>query len=196
MEYSAGLMSHMFWLAETRITAEKMCDGLSQDAIRELAVSENIYQMKNPTRAGRNFSAIYNRLCNMPFTLVEMISKGDAAIAKVLVLISMMKTDKLFFEFIYEIYRGKIILGEKNIASRDIILFFNQKETQSEVISSWSDTTKKKLKQVYIRSLFEAGLLSDTKECKIIPAYVDYRVRDVLESNSMTMYFYAITGEK
>lgn len=46
MEYSAGLMSHMFWLAETRITAEKMCDGLSQDAIRELAVGENIYQMK------------------------------------------------------------------------------------------------------------------------------------------------------
>lgn len=83
----------------------------------------------------------------------------------------------------------------KNIASRDIILFFNEKETQSEVIASWSETTKRKLKQVYIRSLFEAGLLSDTKECKIIPAYVDYRVRDVLESNSMTMYFYAITGE-
>ncbi|MDY3908989.1 MAG: BrxA family protein [Eubacterium sp.] len=34
--------------------------------------------------------------------------------AELLTLISIMLTDKLFFEFVHEVYREKIILGEKN----------------------------------------------------------------------------------
>ena len=35
--------------------------------------------------------------------------------AELLTLISIMLTDKLFFEFVHEVYREKIILGEKTI---------------------------------------------------------------------------------
>lgn len=44
----------------------------------------------------------------MPDGSVEFLVKVDNEKAKLLTLIAIMNIDKLFFEFVYEVYRGKV----------------------------------------------------------------------------------------
>ena len=96
MEYSAGT-SRLFWLSETRKTAELLLNGLSKTEIKELAIKENIYQIRADDRIRRIASVTLNRLESLPETLVQQLVSGHIGTAKLLVLISIMKTDRLFF---------------------------------------------------------------------------------------------------
>ena len=115
MEYSAGMVSQVFAFVETKKTAELMTTGMSKEEIRDKVMSENLFQLKNETRLRRTFNYVYKRLESLPDGAVQLLVSVDNDNAKLLTLISIMLTDKLFFEFVHEVYREKIILGEKTI---------------------------------------------------------------------------------
>ncbi|WP_313181531.1 DUF1819 family protein [Lacrimispora sp.] len=194
MEYSAGMVSQLFALVEAKKTAELMTMGLSRAQIREKVMSENLYQLKNETRLRKTFNYVYKRLDSLPEGAVDLLVKVDTENAKLLTLISIMNTDKLFFEFVYEVYRGKIILGEKSIETRDINVFFDEKARQSEEVSSWSESAIKKLKQCYIKNLVDAGLLDSTKNREIKHALVNYRIEELLSQHGMKVHISAVKG--
>ena len=50
---------------------------------------------------------------------------GDLATQKLITLISIMMTDRLFFDFIYEVISEKIIIGSNEVSESDIRIFFN-----------------------------------------------------------------------
>ncbi len=197
MEYSAGMVSRLFWLSETRKTADLLTNGKDRSEIKELAVKENIYQVRAEDRALRIVSIALKRLGSLPDYLINQIATGDIGTAKLLVLISIMKTDLLFFEFVHEVHRQAIILGENTITDRAINTFFDVKKAQSEVVAKWSESAIKKLKQCYTRMLYEAGVLnSATGERLITIPPVDYKLRKLLQDNSLKVYLNAITGEE
>ena len=197
MEYSAGMVSRLFWLSETRKTAEYLTNGRDRNEIKELAVKENIYQVRAEERALHIASITFKRLASLPDNLIDQIAKGDIGTVKLLVLISIMKTDSLFLEFVHEVHRQAIILGENKITDRAINTFFDVKKAQSEIVASWSESTIQRLRQCYTKMLFEAGVLNNAKGEKIIiiPP-VDYRLRKLLEDNNLKAYLNAITGEE
>lgn len=190
------MVSQVFAFVETRKTADLYNKGLSKDEAWEKIEEENLYQLNNPTRLRRTFNYISNRLESLPDEAIQQLPALDTESAKILVLISIMKTDLLFFEFVYEVYRGKVILGEKNIENRDINGFFDAKASQSEVVNSWSETGIKKLKNCYIRNLVDAGLLEDNKSKRIKPALINYRMEDFLVKNGMEAFVKAVKGER
>ena len=197
MEYSAGTVSRLFWLSETKKTAEYLTNGKDRNEIKELAVKENIYQVRAADRALRIVSMAFKRLASLSDNLIDQIAKGDIGTVKLLVLISIMKTDLLFFEFVHEVHRQAIILGENKITDRAINTFFDVKKAQSEVVARWSESAIKKLKRCYTRMLFEAGVLDNaTGDRKIIIPPVDYKLRKLLEDNNLKAYLNAITGEE
>jgi len=196
MKYSAGIVSHAFWLSETRKTAELLVAGEDLKQIRFLAQTENIYQVKNETRALRIANAIVQRLESLPKVLMEQIANSDIGTAKLLILISIMKTDLLFFEFMHEVYRPAILLGEYIITDRAINSFFDEKKAQSEIVANWTEETIKRIKQCYIKLMVEAGVLNKkADERKIIIPLVDYNLRKQMEDNGLTSYLNAVTGE-
>lgn len=194
MLYSAGMVSQVFAFVETKQTAELMAAGMSKEEIKERVQSENLYQLKNETRLRRTFNYVYNRLTSLPKGAAELLVKVDNENAKLLTLIGIMNTDKLFFEFVYEIYRGKVILGEKTIEDRDINGFFDDKATQSEEVAGWSECGIKKLKNCYIKNLADAGLIESTKTREIKHALINYRIEKLLHNNGMDAYISAIKG--
>lgn len=197
MQYSAGMVSCLFWLSETRKTAKLLIDGKSKDDIKELAIKENLYQVRAEDRARRIFGVACKRLESLPNIFVQQITEGEIGTVKLLVLISILKTDLLFFEFVHEVHRQALILGENKITNRAINNFFGVKKTQSEIVRRWSDIGINKLKQCYIKMLFEAGVLnSTTGERKIIIPPVDYKLRKLLEDNNLKVYLNAILGEE
>ena len=196
MNYSAGMVSQVFAFVETKKLADLLAKGMSREEAWVLVESENLFQLKNPTRLKRTFNYILNRIQSLPKELINILPVLDSENAKILVLISIMKTDMLFFEFVYEVYRGKIILGEKTIENRDLNAFFDDKANQSELVAGWSDAGVQKLKNCYIKNLVDAGLLTDTKTRMIKPALINYRLEDILRKNDMTAYLNAVLGNR
>lgn len=165
-----------------------------EDEIKDKVIGENLYQLRNETRLRRTFNYVYNRLSSLPDGAVELLVKVDNENAKLLTLIAIMNTDKLFFEFVYEVYRGKVILGEKTIEDRDINGFFDDKAAQSEEVADWSESGIKKLKSCYMKNLADAGLIESTKTRVIRHALVNYRIEELLHSNGMDAYINAVKG--
>ena len=195
MKYSAGIMSHSFWYLETKKTAEYLADDISKKELMDLSLNENIYQVNSERRAKELVNVCYRRLNGFSNDLLRYLSTCDQNSGKLLVLISILRNDKLFFEFMHEVFREHIILGNYSIKDSDLDIFFMNKANQSEEIEKWKDTTLKKVKANYKKFLIEAGVLEkEDNDYKIILPFIDYRLNDLATQNNLTPYLNAITG--
>ncbi len=199
MEYSAGSVSKLFWYIETKETVKLLKDK-SVDEVKDIVVSDNLYQQKSENRLNREFNVISKRIMSLPESLMYMISDTDIMTSKLIVLISIMATDRLFFELMYEVFREKIRMEEETLKDSDLNVFFRSKQEQSDVCAKWTDSAIKKLKQTFQKYMLEAQLLKNSETSKsekvVIKPYIEQELRQELMANDMEKYLYALTGEK
>ena len=96
--------------------------------------------------------------------------------------------DSLFFDFVYEVVREKLIIGNDELADSDIRVFFKNKQEQDEKVAKWQYYTLHRLGACYETQLFEAGLLDGNKgedTRKIIKPILDPIFKHWLEDFGM-----------
>lgn len=195
MKYSAGMMSVPFLFLETRKTAQQQIVGKSSEQIKQMVLEDNLYQMKSLYRAERYFNVIRRRLESLPLLLVDVMANGELAQAKQVLIIAIMRTDLLFSEFMYEVFRTELILGSPELEDKKINLFFDEKIRQSDMIRQWKDTTVAHLKQYYVRILFEAGLLSGIKPPRrLLKAYFNEGIVQTMIKEDLKRFLESLTG--
>ena len=199
MEYSAGSVSKLFWYIETKETV-KLLKGKSLDEVRDVVISENLFQQKSEDRLNREFNVISKRIMSLPESLRYMIYDADIMTSKLIVLISIMTTDRLFFELMYEVFREKIRMEEETLKDSDLNVFFRSKQEQSDICAKWTDSAIKKLKQTFQKYMLEAQLLKNSDMSKsekvVIKPYIEQELRQELIANDMEKFLYALTGER
>lgn len=197
MKYSAGLASTSFWFIESKKIAELILDGYSKKEIMKMALEENIFQVETDTRIKEIVNGVYRRLNSFPKEILECFMSVDVNSGKVFVLISILKNDKLFFEFMYEVFREHILVGDFTLKPRDFDIFFDNKSFQSEIVDNWADDTVARLKRGYSNMLSEAGVLNTSKkEKEITIPFIDLTLQELLINNNLGPYLNAITGEQ
>ena len=194
-KYSAGLMSQSFWFIEFKKIVKHINDGKSIDEIRALCLEDNLLGISKAYRAKRIYGYIINRVRTLDSTLIKLFCDSDLSTQKLINLITILRTDRLFFEFVYEVYREKVILGIPYMEDSDLGVFFKNKEAQSNDVATWKDTTVKHLKSNYLNYLADANLLSEsTKKYSITPPIVDVVLERYLQAREETAILKAITG--
>ena len=165
---------------------------------RTIVLEENLYQQRDRSRIVNEYNCIQRRIHAVPEKLIDLLLRTDVSTAKLIVLVSAMATDRLLFEMVYEVYRPKIRLGEDALKDSDLNIFFSSKADQSDLIAGWTEATIKKLKGTYAKILAEAGLLriKGRNDREILRVYVDPELRQVLLSEGMSAYYFAMTGEQ
>lgn len=193
--YSAGLMSQSFWFIETKKVIKLIHDGKSEEEIKKICIEENLFGAAKEYRAKRIYGYIWNRIKKLDSTLLEFFNDADLATQKIINLIAILRSDRLFFEFVFEVYREKNIIGTQVLEDADVNIFFKNKEIQSEDIAAWKDTTKRKLRQVYFNYLTDANLLTVVdKKRTITPPILDIALERYLEACGDGAIVKAITG--
>jgi hypothetical protein len=197
-KYNAGLMSQSFWFIEFKKIVDLYNNGADFDEIKRQCIDENLFGAINPNRERRMCGYLLTRLRSMDDKLVSLFATADIATQKLINLITIMNTNRLFFEFVYEVYRNKLIVGENSIDLKDGNIFFAQKESQNEDLASWSESTKKKLRTLFLNLLIEADLVrwtDDKKKNRIINrVFVSMPLENYLKTTNLSMYN-AIAGE-
>ena len=193
--YSAGLISQSFWFIEFKKVIRLVSDGKTQSEIKAICVEENLFGAVNEYRAKRISGYLTNRAAALDAKEVQLFMESDLATQKLLNLIAILRTDRLFFEFLFEVYREKIILGIPVIEDSDANIFFKNKEMQSTVVEGWKESTKSHLRQCYFNYMVDANLLAmDGKKREITPPILDIALERYLEAKGEYAMIKAITG--
>lgn len=196
LKYSASMVSRPFLYLEMKRAASLKLEGLKDDEIRKKAIDENIFLAKSESRIKELISITKKRMKVLDGFLLDKIVNGNIDASKQVVLYSIMKTDLLFFEFMNEVYKEKYILNDLTITEKDLNIFFERKSEQSERVSSWKDYTYYKLKQVYLRVLYEAGFVEkDNNKYKIRPPIIERELIEHISKKKDKSYIEAMLGE-
>lgn len=197
MRYSAGIMSQSFWFVEFKSFLKLFYEGRSEEEIRTLVVRDNLFGAPNETRAIRLFRYLLGRYRALNEQGANLFFNSDLATQKLIEFTAVLLCDRLFFEFIDEVYREKAIMGAEYLEPVDIKVFFSGKESQSETVAGWKETTRVKVRQCYINFMTEANLLTNDGIRKRITApLLDGAFESYLDSRGWTAIKKAIAGVK
>lgn len=196
-DYSAGMTSKPFWFIEFKKVMVLLNDGIEYEEIKRRSIEENLFGLPKLYRAKEVYSGVSKRTKSLDSEITSLFCNTDLTSSKALALLAVMKTDRLFFEFMYEVYREKIILGSDFLEQIDINIFFKNKQLQSKKVASFTDVTLKKLVSTYLKYLSESGfILKSGNKNKITPPILDIRVEQHLKNLGMKKYLQALTGAR
>lgn len=190
-QYSAGLVSKPFWFYEYKAYVGELVKGCSVDEIRENALQNNLFSAAKEYRIKEILTCVSRRVLQFDQEWRDIFTRQSASEQKIMVLLSIMADDKLFFTFMYRVYRDKLIMGAESLESGDVLSFFRLMQNESEEIAQWKDTTIRKLTQTYRKLLNDAGLLAGDKIVAPLPGMA---LKNYLKVHNMNGYLLAITG--
>jgi hypothetical protein len=194
-KYSSGLVSESFWFVEFKKIIKFKYDGKTWDEIRDLCIEENLLGISKEYRAKRNYGYLKNRIDALDTGLIEIFIHADLNTQKIINIIAIAKKSRLFFEFLYEVYREKVQLGAHELTDSDINIFYKNKQSQDDEMSMWTDVTLRRLRSTYMNFLTDAGLITVCeRKKKITPPILEITLENYLKDNGDNQMIRAITG--
>ncbi len=166
-KYSAGAVSRSFWFMEFRKVVQLLADGKTLDEVKNINIEQNIFGAVTPARSASTFSIVAARIKLLDASFYPLFLESDISTQKMFAMSAVLAHDTLFFDFVYEVFREKLIVGENELSDADIRIFFKNKQAQDEKVSSFTDDTIKRLIRSYKTHLYEAGLLDDQTRASV-----------------------------
>lgn len=195
--YSAGAVKFSFWFMEFRKTVQLLSEGKSFADIKKLDEETNIYGAPTKLRAQQIYSTVTARIKTLDESFYPIFLSSDLATQKLFVLTAALLHDTLFFDFVYEVVREKMILGSDELTDADIRIFFKNKQEQSEKVASLQDYTLRRLGSCYKTQLYEAGLLESNRANstrKILKPILDIAFEHWLYDHDLGIMVKTLTG--
>ena len=195
-KYTATNTGRPFSFKAMIIGAKLKEDGYSDKEIREKSKNENIFQSRSEHQRIKTASTVNKRLNMLDEQLINKLINGDSTTIKQIIIYSIMKSDRFFFEFMDEVYKDKIILREFIIKDSHINIFIKRKQEQIPQIAQWTESTLKKLKAQYLTMLQEANFIKRINGAiEIIPPVIDPFLYNHLLEIGDEAYLKAMIGE-
>ncbi|MUG86885.1 DUF1819 family protein [Paenibacillus timonensis] len=194
-EYSAGTVKQSFWFSEFRKVVHLLDQGMTLTDIKALNKEQNIFAAPTQERATQIMNTIATRVASLDASIYPLFEQSDVSTQKLIALVAIMQTDRLFFEFVYEVVREKMIVGSHELADSDIRIFFKEKQLQSDKVATWTEYTLKRLGRCYKTMLMEAGLTDRTPGSReILKPILDPELEAWLRKHGMDLMIHALTG--
>ena len=140
-DYSASAVKLAFWFPEFRKEIGLLADGKTQEEIKRLCLDENVFGASTAARAKSIYLAVTARIHELDESVYPVFESVDLATQKLVNLTAIMAHDRLFFEFMYEVFKEKILIGAGELSDSDYRIFFRNKQLQNEKVATWTDQT-------------------------------------------------------
>jgi len=191
------MTKYMFWFTEFKTVARLLNEGKNMGEIKALNEAENLLNVKTVNRRKTIFNAIAARINAIPKDFIELCGKTDISTQKLIAVIAVMAAESLFYDFMYEVYREKHIMGDKTMTASDFFQFFKNKQVQDEKVATWTDITFNRLGRAYRNVLLQSNLLKNHKknEWVVEKPIINRQLADVLDKAKMGAFYSALTGE-
>ena len=158
LKYTSSIKDMPLMFSEMRRTALLLCDGKSGDEIVSLSLEKNIYQLEKEKRRRDVPLRMVKRLSTIGQPLVEIIARGHDGEAKLAAFLALMKSDRLLFEYMYEVYADKFLSGHEEIYDKDFLEFIDRKAQNDETVAKWTSNNLAAVRSKIKSTLCDAGM--------------------------------------
>lgn len=158
-KYSAGIVKKPTFLRESIEVAALINQGFENYMVKNKLLEENLLKIVPPRRNVEISSAVLNRISQLTEDQIWLLSNGSLEDKKQIVLLSIIKSERLVKEFMNEVYLDKLAGSQRTFNDTDINIFFNHKAEADDDVAKWKEVTVKKIKQVLKKILKELGYI-------------------------------------
>jgi hypothetical protein len=175
--YSATLTGASFLFYEFKQIISLKQQGMHESEIKAKVFAENLFQYPIKSSLKRSLPSVLRRVSVLDDTLIQWVLDDSLESGKMINLYAIMKTDRLFFEFMNEVIREKLENANYLIEKKDLNLYITSKAEQDAGVAGWTEQTVNKLKQVYVKVLYESGLLKDKNTGELSRLLIDEQLK-------------------
>ena len=194
--YHSGLVSKNVWFLEFKKYLELLNKGSSYPDIKSMQESENIFSARSERNGNRILGAVRARVDALPQDVQDLFFELDVANQKYINLLGVLLTDRLFFEYVYAVYRTQVILGSVEYSPSMARAYIYDMMQQHDELADLIDSTVNRLSSAYTTHLHESGLL-DKRGGSYYYRHIlmDERLERVMMENNLEPYLKAMKGD-
>ncbi|MEG2146679.1 MAG: DUF1819 family protein [Lachnospiraceae bacterium] len=183
--YNAAITREQFLFYEMRTTAKLLTEGLMTEEVAERIVSDNLFQYPTEKSVRKIALACLRRLDALgDETLVRAIATQPSDVSKQICLYAMMKQYRLVWDFMISVIGEKYRLRDYTFGKIDLNVFFMRLQEQDDNVTTWSDSTITKLKQVLVKTLVDNEYIDSTKSEQLNPVLLSSILENAIRSNN------------
>ena len=182
--YNAAITREQFLFYEVRTTAKLVGEGLSHDEIVNRVVQDNLFQYPTEKSVKKMVLACLRRLEALEDdTLVEAIAEQPSDVSKQICLYAMMRQYRLVQDFMLTVIGEKYRRLDSSFGKIDLNVFFQRLQEQDDWVSTWSESTITKLKQVLQKLLVENEYLDSTEATRLNPVLISPLLENAIRAD-------------
>lgn len=182
--YSGEIVAGSLLFTESRAIAKLLLKNVNHEQWERAIVVDNILQKRSPVTAKRQARLIKNRLVLFNRQFWTLIDNGSSEVVAQALLAATIKQNGFVRNFMDQVLRKNWQMFKKTISLTDWTHFLETCIQIHPQIDTWSDSTRKKLKQVIFRILCESKYIDDIKSLNLQPVTVLPEVRAYLVEHS------------
>jgi hypothetical protein len=181
--YSGGLTREQFLFFEIRIIAQLSLKNNSRKEIIDEIYSENLFQFPTERKIKAIANACFRRIDALNSDkLLYYLANASAQVAKQINLYAIMCENSIVYDFMTEVIAEKYRSQQFDFSAKDVNVFFMSLAEKVPVVSEWSESTMKKLKQVLVKFLVECEYLESPRSEQLLPVYLYPELDEVIHS--------------
>ena len=194
-QYSASIITHSFWFTEFSQYLELRDQGIDDADIRSMSIDDNYFQQQSTARALDMVRVVKQRVNTLDVDYFDLFPSLDLENQKIVNLLASLHLNRLFDEFMYEVYRNELLLGDAKLHSYEIEAFFSQKQVENEKIASWKEETIRRMAGTFKTFLREADLLENQGDYDLVKRpLLDIRLEMLLHTKGEDRQLAALVG--
>lgn len=156
--YSSAIKKTPFKYTIAKKVAKLILDGLDRNEVFDKCFNDNYIEIDSIQRRKEITNVVYERLIQLDKYLLRQFYDGDVITSKFILVYAIAKSDSLFFDFLFEVYRDALLSEKKYISIDDFETFFESKKESDAIVSTWGHFTIDQLAKGYRNILVESGL--------------------------------------
>lgn len=181
--YDSDLIGGSLQVRESRIVADLLLQAAAPEQWQEVIQQQNMLQKRTPASAKRVAQALRKRLERLDESFWRAIRDGDDQLATQVVFCSALERNLLLVEFIETVVRDAFITRSEVLEPYHWNEFLDERCQRDSAISTWTESSRKKMAQVVYRMLAEVGLLESTRSMKLQNLLIRSEVRSLLDDS-------------
>ena len=181
--YDSDLIGGSLQVRESRIVADLLLQDASPEQWHEVIQQQNRLQKRAPASAKRVAQAIRKRLERLDAPFWRAIRDGDDELATQVVFCSALERNLLLVEFIETVLKDAFVTRAGVLESYHWNEFLDERSHRDSTITTWTESSRKKMAQVIYRMLAEVSLLKSTRNMKLQNLMIRSEVRVLLDDS-------------
>ena len=181
--YDSDLIGGSLQVRESRIVADLLLQDASPEQWHEVIQQQNRLQKRAPASAKRVAQAIRTRLERLDAPFWRAIRDGDDELATQVVFCSALERNLLLVEFIETVLKDAFVTRAGVLEPYHWNEFLDERSHRDSAITTWTESSRKKMAQVVYRMLAEVGLLKSTRNMKLQNLMIRSEVRVLLDDS-------------